>query len=180
MNCNTIMQLTTHQPEGRRMRTFWITTSDELLTTTPHLVGVNFFSSLLLEKHKRIEPENSTLHPSQRWTRAPDTKVHIFKMFIIPCHWSIVTFWSAPLWRKTCMKEKERGSLWMWKGERPGKPFLLSRNIQEWNLIQQGCLRREGRFPVNKHVESLSAVLKGEVINKRKTTTREVENQAQH
>lgn len=40
--------------------------------------------------------------------------------------------------------------------------------------------QREGRFSVNKHLESLSAVLKGEVINKRKTTPREVENQAQH
>lgn len=40
--------------------------------------------------------------------------------------------------------------------------------------------QREGRFSVNKHLESLTAVLKGEVINKRKTTIRQVENQAQH
>lgn len=40
--------------------------------------------------------------------------------------------------------------------------------------------QREGRFSVNKHPESLTAVLKGEIINKRKATIGEVENQAQH
>lgn len=40
--------------------------------------------------------------------------------------------------------------------------------------------QREGRFSVNKYLESLTAVLKGEVINQRKTTIRQVENQARH
>ena len=39
--------------------------------------------------------------------------------------------------------------------------------------------QRKGRFSVNKHLESLTAVLKGEVINKRKTIG-QVEKQAQH
>lgn len=38
--------------------------------------------------------------------------------------------------------------------------------------------QREGRFSVNKYLESLTTVLKGEVINQRKTTIRQVENQA--
>lgn len=38
--------------------------------------------------------------------------------------------------------------------------------------------QREGRFSVNKELESLTAVLKGEVINKRKTTIGRVENRA--
>jgi hypothetical protein len=40
--------------------------------------------------------------------------------------------------------------------------------------------QRERRFSVNKHLDSLTAVLKGEVKNRRKTAaTREVENQVQ-
>lgn len=40
--------------------------------------------------------------------------------------------------------------------------------------------QRKRRLSVNKHLEALTAVLKGEVINKRTTTTGEVENPAQH
>lgn len=39
--------------------------------------------------------------------------------------------------------------------------------------------QKEERVSVSKHLASLTAVLKGEVINKRKTTIGEVENQAQ-
>jgi hypothetical protein len=62
-------------------------------------------------------------------------------------------------------------------------PFFLAWTFISMESDPTGTLtvgQRERRFSVNKHLDSLTAVLKGEVKNRRKTAaTREVENQVQ-